>query len=146
MVARIPRSSSCAITTHAITTRAISHDISHLLYFMHRPEWTLTVIICPLKATREIWLIIPSPCIFSLQSTTLSDYIVQILHHFSVTVNNIEVTVNTCTCTDVFTIITTKDQSGGIYNNYSTGGQGFMAVVNKPRPRATPSDSVCLLP
>ena len=33
-----------------------------------------------------------------------------------------------------------------IYNNYSTGGQGFMAVVNKPRPRATPSDSVCLLP
>ena len=62
------------------------------------------------------------------------------------TVNNIEVTVNTCTCTDVFTIITTKGQSGGIYNNYSTGGQGFMAVVNKPRPRATPSDSVCLLP
>ena len=62
--------------------------------------------------------------------------IVQILH----TVNNVEVTVNTCTCTDV---ITTKDQSGGIY---STGGQGFMAVVSKPRPRATPSDSVCLLP
>ena len=28
--------------------------ISHLLYFMHTPEWTLTVIICPLKATREI--------------------------------------------------------------------------------------------
>ena len=25
-------------------------------------------------------------------------------------------------------------------------GQGFMAVVNKPRPRATPLDSVCLLP
>ena len=23
--------------------------ITHLLYFMHRPEWTLTVIICPLK-------------------------------------------------------------------------------------------------
>ena len=62
------------------------------------------------------------------------------------TVNKIEVTVNTCTCTDVFTIITTKGQSGGIYNNYSTGGQGFMAVVNKPRPRATLSDSVCLLP
>ena len=54
--------------------------------------------------------------------------IVQILHHFTVTVNNIEVTVNTYTCTDVFTIITTKDQSGGISNNYSTGGQGFMAV------------------
>ena len=47
------------------------------------------------------------------------------------TVNNIEVTVNTCTCTDVFTIITTKDKSGVMYNNYSTGGQGFMAVVNK---------------
>ena len=31
-------------------------------------------------------------------------------------VNNIEVTVNTCTCTAVFTVITTKDQSGGIYN------------------------------
>ena len=62
------------------------------------------------------------------------------------TVNNIEVTVNTCTCTDVFTIIPTKDQSGGIYNNYSTGGQGFMAVVNKPHPQATPLDSVYLLP
>ena len=46
------------------------------------------------------------------------------------TVNNVEVTVNTCTCTDVLTI-TTKDQSGGIYNNYSTDGQGFMGVVNK---------------
>ena len=61
------------------------------------------------------------------------------------TVNNVEVAVNTCTCTDVFTIITTKDQSGGIYNNYSTGGQGFMAVVNKPPPQATPLDSVCLV-
>ena len=39
--------------------------------------------------------------------------------------------------TGVFTIITTKDQSGGIY----TGDQRFMAVVNKPRPRAMPSDS-----
>ena len=47
---------------------------------------------------------------------TLSDYI----HHFAVTVNNIEVTVNTCTCTDVFTITTTKDQPSGICNNYST--------------------------
>ena len=55
---------------------------------------------------------------FQLQTTRLSDYtILQILHHFTVTVNNVEVTVNTCTCTDVFTI--TKDQSGGIYNNYS---------------------------
>ena len=40
-------------------------------------------------------------------------------------VNNIEVTVNTCTCTDVLTVITTRDQSGGIYR---TGGQGFMVV------------------
>ena len=31
-------------------------------------------------------------------------------------------------------------------NSYSTGGLGFMAVVNKPHPRAMPSDSVCLLP
>ena len=37
------------------------------------------------------------------------------------TVNNIEVTVNTCTCTEVFTVITTTDQSGGIYNSYNTG-------------------------
>ena len=45
------------------------------------------------------------PCLYirSLQSTTCR--IVQILHHFTVTVNNIEVTVNTCTCTDVFTVI-----------------------------------------
>ena len=52
----------------------------------------------------------------------------------------LKITVNTCTCTDVFTVIitTTRDQSGGIYNSYSTGGQGFMAVVNKP----IPSDSV----
>ena len=62
------------------------------------------------------------------------------------TFSSIEVTVNTCTCTDVFTVITTKDQSGGTYNNYSPGGQGFMAVVNKLRPWATPSDSVSLLP
>ena len=48
-----------------------------------------------------------SLCVFfSLQSTTLS-----ILH----TVNNVEVTVNTCTCIDVFTA---KDQSGGIYNRW----------------------------
>ena len=36
----------------------------------------------------------------------------------------------------MFTVITTKDQSGGIYNSYRTGGQRFMAVVNKPRPQA----------
>ena len=37
------------------------------------------------------------------------------------TVSNIEVTVNTCTCTDVFTIITTKDQSGGILASFPGG-------------------------
>ena len=41
-------------------------------------------------------------------------------------VNNIEVTVNTCVCTDVFITKTKKDQSGGIYNSYSTGSQGGM--------------------
>ena len=76
---------------------------------------------------------------FSVYSLLHCQTIVQILHHFSVTVNNIQVTINTCTCTDVFTVITTKDQSGGIYNNYSTGGQGFMALVNKPCPQAMPS-------
>ena len=59
---------------------------------------------------------------FSLQSTTLL-YIAQF--YAQLCVNNIEVTVNTCTCTDVFTVIT-KAQSGGTYNSYSTGGQGFM--------------------
>lgn len=34
-----------------------------------------------------------------------------------------QVTVSTCTCKDVFTIITTKDQSGGIGNSYSTDDQ-----------------------
>ena len=34
------------------------------------------------------------------------------------------VTVNTCTCTDVFTV-TTKDQSDIIINSYSTGGHGI---------------------
>ena len=48
----------------------------------------------------------------------------------------VNVTVNTFTCTDVFTIISTKDQSGEVYKLYITGGQGFMAVVNKPRPQA----------
>ena len=54
--------------------------------------------------------------------------ILQYSFYIQLCVNNIEVTVNTCTCTDVFTIMTTKDQSGGIYNSDSTGGQGFMAV------------------
>ena len=53
--------------------------------------------------------------VFLVYSLLHCQTIVQILHHFTVTVNNIEVTGNICTCTDVFTIITTKDQSGGIY-------------------------------
>ena len=57
-------------------------------------------------------------------------------------VNNIEVTVNTY----MFTVITIKGQSGGIYSSYSTSGQEFMAIVNKPCPQAAPSDLFCLLP
>ena len=38
--------------------------------------------------------------------------IVQLL--YMLCVNNIEITVKTYICTDVFTVITTKDQSGGI--------------------------------
>ena len=72
----------------------------------------------------------------------MSDYSTDFISFYC----DIEVTVNTCTYADVFTVITTKDQSGGIYNNYSTGGQGFMAVVNKPCPRAISLDSVRLLP
>ena len=30
---------------------------------------------------------------------------------------NAQVTVNTCTSTDLFTVITTKDQSDGVYNS-----------------------------
>ena len=44
---------------------------------------------------------------------------------------NTEVTVNTCTCTDLFAVITTKDQSDGVYNSYSTGGHGLMAVCKQ---------------
>ena len=48
---------------------------------------------------------------------------------------SIKVTVNIGTCTYVFTVITTKDQSGGIYNSY--GGQGIYGCqVNKPHPWA----------
>ena len=64
----------------------------------------------------------------------------------TVTVNNIEVTVNTCTCTDVFIIITTKNQSGGMYTSYSTGTRwpGIYGCIKQTL--STPSDSVCLLP
>ena len=67
------------------------------------------------------------------------------IHYTQLCVNNVEVTVRICTCTDVFTVITTKNQSGERYSSYSTSGQGFMVAVNKPRNWATPSDLVCLL-
>ena len=57
--------------------------------------------------------------------------LVQILYVCKCTlcVNNIDVT---CTCTDVFTILTTENQSGGIYYSYSTtGGQRFIAVTGR---------------
>ena len=54
-----------------------------------------------------------------------------IVIHQQLCVNNIEVTVNTCTCTDVFTVIT--NQVGYVYNSNSTGG---LVVVNKPCPHA----------
>ena len=72
------------------------------------------------------------------------------MHFRTFNLNNIKVTVNTCTCTDLFTIIATKNQSGGIYNSYSTDGQEFMAVskhfILGLHPWAMPLDSVCLLP
>ena len=34
--------------------RAISHDISHLLYFHNRAKWAIIVIICLFRGTREI--------------------------------------------------------------------------------------------
>ena len=43
----------------------------------------------------------------------------------------------------MFTVITTKDKSDQIYNSYSTGGQGFMAVSKQ----SISSDyAICLLP
>ena len=51
----------------------IRNHISHLLYFMHRPGWALTVIICPLKSTSKgimvINLHVPSSCTASLYPT-----------------------------------------------------------------------------
>ena len=49
-----------------------------------------------------------------------------ILHGFytQLCVNNTEVTVNTCTCT----MITTKNQSCGIFKSNRTGIQVFIAV------------------
>ena len=40
-------------------------------------------------------------------------------------------------------LIATKDQSGGIYNSYSTSGQRFMAVINKPRPQTWTQSVYC---
>ena len=39
----------------------LNNIISHLLYFLHRPGWEFILIICPLKATREIMAINLSP-------------------------------------------------------------------------------------
>ena len=40
--------------------------------------------------------------------------ILQYRFYIKLCVNNIEVTVNTCTCTDVFTVLATRDESGGM--------------------------------
>ena len=62
--------------------------------------------------------------------------IVQILH----TVNNVEVTVNTCTCTNVFTVITTKDQLGritvmllhsGSFSDWLLSSRGVLIISTK---------------
>ena len=42
--------------------------------------------------------------VFLVYSLLHCQTIVQILHHFTVTVNNIEVTGNICTCTDVYAL------------------------------------------
>ena len=69
-------------------------------------------------------------------------YSLQYKFYTQLYVNNVEVTVNTCIWTVVFTVITaTKDQSDGIYNSYSTGGQRFMAVSKQ----TLSSGLVCLL-
>ena len=60
------------------------------------------------------WLIINYFLSMYLQFTIHCYTIKQI--YTQLCVNNIEVTVNTCTGTDVFTVITIKDQSGGISN------------------------------
>ena len=52
-----------------------------------------------------------SPCIFSLQFPTLPYYSTAFIYYIELCVNNIAVTVNTCTCTDVFRVITTKEGS-----------------------------------
>ena len=42
--------------------------------------------------------------------------ILQYRFYIKLCVNNIEVTVKTCTCTDVFTVLPTRDESGGMYS------------------------------
>ena len=39
---------------HLCSLVKLRFHISHLLLVTHRPDWTLTAIICPLKVTREI--------------------------------------------------------------------------------------------
>ena len=59
-------------------------------------------------------------------------------------VNNIKVTVNTYTCTNMFTIIITKDQSGGINDNVVIAqlARDLCLSVNTPRPQASVSKFV----
>ena len=65
--------------------------------------------------------------------------VVQILHHFTVTVNDVEVTVHL----HMYRYVYNNNNKGPIR---WAGGQGFMTVVNKPRLWAMPSDLTCLLP
>ena len=69
--------------------------------------------------------------VFSVYTTLHSHTVVQFLYP-----NNIEVTVNTCTCTDVFTVITTKDQSGGVIAQVA---RDLWLLVSKYCPWATPA-------
>ena len=60
---------------------------------------------------------------------------------FVMYVNNVEVTVNTSTCTDV-----QQGTNQVKCNSYSIGDQGFMAARKQTLLSAATSDLVCLLP
>ena len=108
-------------------TKNISHlVISYLVQFCLYNRWSLTVIFFLTEGYKE-----SNSLYIYFQFTVHYTAILQYTFYTQLCVNNIEVTVNTCTCTDVFTVITIKDQSGGVYNSYSTGCQRFMAVVNE---------------
>ena len=77
---------------------------------------------------------------FRLQCTTLPYYSTSLFV-------NTEVAVNTCTHRDLFTVITTKDQSGGIYEMVTAQvARDLWLIAHKPRPWAAPLGSVCILP